>query len=478
VSAFPKNPPDLAGLSAWAPQLAEAFVSLASDIALVLNHEGVVCSVVQGGTDPIVPAAQSWIGRPLMDAVTGDTRVKVQLLLAEALDTGLARRRQLNHPGGRPGADIPVAYTALRLGAGGPLLVVGRDLRSVASIQQRFLDAQQEMERGYWQARQAEARYRTLFQVATDAVMVVDAQTLKVLEANQAASQMFDLSIEQLVGHVAHQGFERHSRGAVEDLLNTARSTGQPAEIRAHVIGRVTPTQVAATPFRSDAAIRLLVRVRTADAPSLPSELNSTLARLVDGASDGVVVTDSSGRILLANPAFLDLVRQASEAEVKGRSLIDWIAPTGVPMESLLPRVRRQGVARRLQSELRLADGSATVVEISATLLAEGDQERIGFTVHPVRPRGEPAAGAVLAATIDGLHAQLGQLPLPALLREATAAAERHFLDLALTRSGGDLGVAASALGISVDGLRQRRRRQSNRTTERPQAKAPPDDTR
>ena len=39
-----KTPPDkrvdLSALSAWAPQLAEAFVSLASDIALVLHTSG------------------------------------------------------------------------------------------------------------------------------------------------------------------------------------------------------------------------------------------------------------------------------------------------------------------------------------------------------------------------------------------------------------------------------------------------------
>ena len=40
--------------------------------------------------------------------------------------------------GGNGAGDIPVAYTALRLGKGGPVLAVGRDLRAIAAIQQRF----------------------------------------------------------------------------------------------------------------------------------------------------------------------------------------------------------------------------------------------------------------------------------------------------------------------------------------------------
>jgi hypothetical protein len=126
-----KPPPDkrvdLSALSAWAPQLAEAFVSLASDIALVLDENGVVLNVAQGGAAPVAPSAHEWVGRAWVDTVTGDTRAKVGLLLKDVTSTGFARRREVNHPSSA-GADIPVAYTAMRLGEHGPVLVVGRDL--------------------------------------------------------------------------------------------------------------------------------------------------------------------------------------------------------------------------------------------------------------------------------------------------------------------------------------------------------------
>lgn len=446
--------PDLSGLSEWAPELAETFVSLASDIALVLDDDGVIRSVSQGGSAPLTDSAHAWVGRSWADTVTGETRGKIELLLKEVTSTGLARRREINHPLDK-GGNVAVAYTAIRLGENGPLLAVGRDLGAIAAIQQRFLDAQQELERGYWRARQAEARYRLLFQVATDAVMVVDAQTLHILEANQAATQLFELPVEQLVGRAASFGFERHSRGAVDELIANARASGQPAEIRARLAGKVTATSVAATPFRTEEAMRLLVRVRTMDMPGTAADLNATLARLVDSASDGVVVTDSSGRIILANPAFLNLVQMNTEVAVKGRPLMDWIGVSDEQFATLLAQVRSQGIARRMASRLLSTDARVSQVELSAALLTEGDQECIGFTIHYV---GEAAgmqghASDDLNAAVAHLCARVGSAPMPELLRQAATLLERHFIGIALARTGGEAVAAAGLLGVSPERL-------------------------
>lgn len=460
-----KSPPgkrvDLSALSAWAPQLAEAFVSLASDIALVLDENGVVLNVAQGGAAPMAPSAHEWVGRAWADTVTGDTRAKVGLLLKDVVATGFARRREVNHPSSA-GADIPVAYTAMRLGEQGPVLVVGRDLRAVAAIQQRFVDVQKEMERGYWRTRQSEARYRLLFQVANDAVLVVDAESLQILEANDAAAQLFDMPVAQLQGRPMTFGFENRSRSAVEELLLTSRRLGQPAEIRARLNGKVSTTHVAATPFRTDEAMRLLVRVRPLDTPESPADRSATLARLVDAAMDSIVVTDSSGRILAANPAFLSLVQVDSELEVKGRALQDWIEGTDRVFDVFIPQVQRQGIARHSVSRVRRADAQAALVEISAALLTEGDQECIGFTIQPIAHGAAAVPLAVptelLGAAVERLTARLGELGLPEVLREVATLVERHAIETAARRHGSD-AAAASALGITGASLNRRRRR-------------------
>ena len=446
--------PDLNGLSVWAPELAQTFVTLASDIALVMDDGGVIRNVVQGSSAPLANAVQEWVGRPWADTVTGETRSKVEQLLQEVTSTGLARRREINHPSDA-GGHIAMAYTAIRLGENGPLLAVGRDLGAIVAIQQRFLGAQQEMERSYWRARHAESRYRLLFQVATDAVLVVNSQTFEILEANQAASQLFDMAIDQLVGRPASFGFERYSRGAVDELLTTAGSSGQQAEIRARLLGKISATSVSATPIRADDAVRLLVRVRSMEMPGALSDLNATLARLVDGASDGVVVTDSSGRIQIANPTFLKLVQLGNEADVKGRPLMDWVGVTDEQFATLLLQVRRQGITRRMTSHLLAKDARVSQIEVSAALLTEGDQECIGFTIRFVasNPPGPTTSHGDFNHALDQLTAQIGGKPLPELLRLASGMLERHFFDVAMARSNADPTAAARLLGVDPERL-------------------------
>lgn len=473
--------PDLGPLSPWAPELAETFVSLASDIALVIDEQGVIRKVAHGGAVPLELTAHDWVGRAWIDTVTGDTRTKIDKLLSEVTTTGLARRREVNHPSAG-GENIPVAYTAVRLGEHGPVLAVGRDLRAIAAIQQRFIDAQRDMERGYWATRQAESRYRLLFQVATDAVLVVDATSLNILEANQAAATLFDLGIEQLVGRAAVFGFEHRSRPAVDELLTTARTSGRPAEIRARLAGKVIATSVAATPFRADEQMRLLVRVRAIDAPPAAAHaLDTTVVRLVDQLSEGVVVTDPSGRIQVANPAFLKLVGGHAEADLKGRPLLDWLGLSPADLAALIQRARSHGLTRRHQSVLVSGDAAPAQVEIAAALLAEGDQECIGFTLRRIESQAAAIASSPptvvdgLQAALEQLTTSLGDVALPELMRQASALTERYLIAAALERAGGDATAAAELLQVSRQSLARRHRRHADAAARAPHSDLPPE---
>ncbi len=467
LSTPASEPLDLGKLSAWAPELARTFAALSNDIALVIDAGGVIRTVEQGQADPIAAAAHSWVGQSWIDTVSADTRVKIEKLLQEASSQGVARRREVSHPLDR-GTSIPVAYTAIRLGEHGPVLAVGRDMRAIAAIQERFIETQQDMERGYWSVRQAESRYRLLFQVATDAVMVIDPETLLILDANPAAGALFSSTGEPLIGKHATVGFGHASRGAVHELLVTARRSGQSGEIGARLLGSVAMTSVAATSFRADDAMRLLVRVRAADLPSAQSGVDGVRGATLAGramptpesADDAAAVTDSSGRILLANPAFLQLVRVAREDEAKGRPLIDWLGAPERPLDKLIPQVRRQGVVGGFAATMRPAVGRGERVEVSATLLTEGDQECIGFTFRRSRTAEPPAIAPapVLSAHLTRLVERIGQLSLPGLVQEAASLAEAHFIQLALERTGGDADAAAALLGVDRDRLARRGR--------------------
>lgn len=446
ATSFPES------LSEWAPELARAMVCLGGDIALVIDDSGVVQRVDQRTSTPLACDAHAWVGQPWAQTVTHECKGKVERLIAEASTTCAARKREVNHSS-EGGVTVPVAYTAIRLGTRGPILAVGRDLGLSAALQQKFMGAQQEMERNYTQARQAEARYRLLFQVATDAVIVVDGSTLSIIEANQSASELFDVPIGQVVGQSAAFGFERYSRDTVMAALTTALNSGQSTETRAKLLGRISSTSVTATPFRVIDSQQLLVRIRTTGQLGSSANLGATLARLVDSASDGVAVTDLEGAVLVANPAFLKIVQSSTEAAVRGRPLSDWLSLPNEPFAELLARVGREGMRAYTPSKVLAQDALIKSAEVAATLLSEIDPPCIGFSIRLALTTEPEAAVSVAAlpmqAAVQVLCDQVGSAALPELMQRASEILQRNFIRMAMERAGADLNKAASMLGIN-----------------------------
>lgn len=452
VDHRPAAPADLTALADLAGELASTFVALSSDIALVVDPGGAVRQVVQGDA-VIAPGGGTWVGRPWTDTVTLDSRGKIEQVLHDVSVSGVSRAREVNLQGDG-GVGIPVSVAAIRLGRDGPLLAVGRDLRAIAAIQQRFQQTQQELERDYWKRRQAESRYRLLFQVATDAVMVVDALSMQIVEANRAAVQLFDPGAATLAGRHAAMGIDALSWPAVEELLNAARATGRAAEIHARAAAG-TRIDVSATPFRSDRDLLLLVRAR------IPHETNADGAEpwadLVQRTPDAVVVTDSGGRITMANPAFHALIEVTGDIQADRRELARWVGDAST-MAALIGRVQRHGIATQVEASLHGEQGRRLRVGISAVLLDDGDHSAIGFTMRALDAREAEALPAAeeIAMSIEALGSLMGRRSLPELLNAANALVERHLIRSALQRCGGDESEAAVLLGVAPDALAER----------------------
>ncbi len=207
-------------LRGLAPEDLGNLLASAADVAFVVDGDGVILDAASSDTDWAGDAVQNWLGRRLIDTVTDETRSKVEDLLRDSSSRSL-RWRQVNHPASR--GDVPVRYRAIQFGEHGRILVVGRDLRSMATLQQRLVESQQEMEREYNRIRNAEKRYRLLFQLASEAVLILDSNTARVLEANPAASQLFGAEPRRLVGRDFEDLFADGSRQATRSFLAATR---------------------------------------------------------------------------------------------------------------------------------------------------------------------------------------------------------------------------------------------------------------
>jgi len=431
VTPTDSDPLELSPLSGFAPELANLFVSLAGDIALVVGQDGVIQNVAVGAA----LAAQSpgsWVGRPWAETVTGDTRRKIELLMQEAGGTGVTRKREVNHPG-TSGADIPIAYTALRLGQRGPLLVLGRDLRVVAAIQQQLLGAQQDMERDYWALRRDQSHQRELTQVANDAVMVVSGAALQVHIANAAATQLFVNASGTLAG-------------PARQLLEKAQQTGRPVEIRTRVRSPDSQSQlfdIFVAPVLIHASgngQRLLLRARRVGSNDGPP------------ANTATVITDTAGRILMANDALIALSSDGAGSSLYGRSLCALLDNSQCALATVLERVKREGMAQAASVVLGGNGITACEADISAALINDGDQERIGFnlSIHATN-----ATDSLAGALQDIITNSQGQ-PLSALLQQVQTLTERHAIGDALRSTRANMEASASLLGISTADLAKR----------------------
>lgn len=436
-----------------------ALVAAAADVAIVLDETGTIRDVAFSSDELFgeFGRGEPWLGRPWIDTVARDSRPKVEDILRDASGAHAPRWRHVNQLGAG-GASIPLLFAACPLGAPGRRVAFGRDLRPLSQLQQRLVEVQQSVERGYSQLRQAETRYRVLFQTTEDAALIVDGDSGRVLEANPAAQRLFGAAARRLVGRPVAESFAPGSREALQGMLAALRSLGRVDDLEAALSEAGPRLRVAGAAFRQENSLICLLRLSLAGAAGAAaalSEASRLLLRAAESAPDALLVTDAQGRILTANAAFLDMAQFTAEEQVRGEPLERFLGRQGLEAEVLLSNLRNRGAVRLYATTLRGQLGAMLEVEISAVTVMEGGERRFGFSLRDVGTRLRPAPGAppVHGRTVQELTELIGKVPLKDLVREAADAIERLCIEAALEITNDNRASAAEMLGLSRQSL-------------------------
>jgi transcriptional regulator PpsR len=447
--------------------VAAKLIAAAADVALVIDEAGVIRDVAIHSEDLArdLEGHARWVGRPWIETVTVESRPKVEQLCAEAAEKAAPRWRHVNHPTPR-GIDVPVLYSAIRFGEDGRLVAFGRDLRALSELQQRLVDAQQSMERDYSRLRFLEMRYRLLFQLSSEAVLVIDATTQKVSEANPAAQRLLgEAATRRVIGRAAADLFQSASAGNVQALLAAVRSAGRADEVRARLVEGGREVLVSASLFREESASLFLVRMGPVDGESpdggLPQS-KSKMLRLIESAPDGFVVMDVDGRIITANAAFLDLAQLPTEEQARGEPLERWLGRPGVDLDILVANLRQHGSVRLFATVIRGEYGATEEVEVSAAEFDNGGAPCFGLAIRRVARRlaaEQRPHAPQLPRSIEQLTELVGRVSLKDLVRETTDVIEKLCIEAALELSGDNRASAAEMLGLSRQSLYVKLRR-------------------
>ena len=443
----------------------EALLGVANDISLVVDDQGVVRDLSSSLDDVLPNELSLWVGQPLVELAATENRRKLQGLLqgGSSPAEGTPRWRQVNMvlAGGR---ELPLLMAAVALGSNRTLICC-RDLRAVAALQQRLVDAQQAMERDYWKFRHAETRYRHLFQVAGEAVLVVDASTQRILEANPAAARLVgDGGPQGLIGETFPLGVDTRSSEALNNVLAGVRATGRAEQVRAELLDARGEVMVSVSTYRQDNVSHFLVRLSQAAPDTLAQPAPSTssmLLKLVQSVPDCLVVTDLEGRVISANTAFIELAQLTTEEQVRGETLDRWLGRTGVDLSVLISNLRQRGAVRLFATTLRGEYGAMTDVEISATMVPHGDRPFLGFTIRDVgrRLNGDSRSKKELPRSVGQLTELVGRVPLKDIVGETTDLIEQLCIEAALELTRDNRASAAEMLGLSRQSLYVKLRR-------------------
>jgi transcriptional regulator PpsR len=295
-------------------------------------------------------------------------------------------------------------------------------------------------------------------------VLIVDADSRTIVDANPAASALFGATLPQLVGRAFIDGFESTTVRAVEQLLAKVGATGRGDDVRGRITGQEAEFVVAAALFRQDTTSQFLVRLNSSRVGAGSGTAQVERSRLVDlmeALPDGLVVTNPDGVILAANRAFLELLQLAAEEQVRGQSLDRWLGRPGVDFDVLTTNLRLYGAVRLFPTTVLGAYGTPADVEISAVAVLDAAEPCFGFAVRNVNRRA--AAGIrpthALPRSVEQLTELVGKVSLKDLVRETTDVIERLCIEAALQLTQDNRASAAEMLGLSRQSLYVKLRR-------------------
>ena len=343
-------------------------------------------------------------------------------------------------------------------------MAVGRDLRTLATLQQRLVEAQMSMERDYSRLRHVETRYRILFQTSAEPVLVVDATTDKVVEANPAATRLFGDSVGRMIGSGFPANLTADSLQSLRALSTSVRAGHGVEDLRV----RMTDTQqefvVSTSLFRQAASAFYLIRFTPSHiqgALPQPSCANARLAKFARNAPDGFVLTDVEGRIQSVNTAFLQMAQLITEDQARGEELDRWLGRSDVDMRVVIANLRQHGSVHLFSTVLRGELGAMIDVEISAISQLDDKEMSFGFAIRNVGRRlsPPPVSNARSARSPEQLKDLIGRVPLKDIVRDTTDVIERLSIEAALELTGDNRASAAEMLGLSRQSLYVKLRR-------------------
>jgi transcriptional regulator PpsR len=453
------------------PDILGDIIATLSDLAVVISSEGKVLSVLPNPVHNDYADLNRWERSDLRDFLTPESVPKFERALAAYLSASPASRPvELNHQDHSMRWEFPISYTLHRIGPDGTILMLGRDLRPVAEMQQQLVQAQIALEKDYELQRENDTRFQILLGHVVEAVVFVSIATGQIVELNEAAAHLMGRQRDALTGRPFAGEVVGYERAALmAELVTVAARTTSSANAAAGgtaaggvelVMARTRQfVRVHPVLFRSSGEQVVLCRLESADRlgagwSESADEQTQELANLFDFGADAIITTDDAGVIRFANEAFLNLVDVADLPSVRGRPLSDFLMRGAVELKVLLNGAGAAGRVRHYATRLLGEYGGQRSVSLSVTHLSAGQRSGYGLVIREQGP-AVTGAGPVLGlpASARAVDELVGTIPMKDIVAQTADVVERMCIEAAIEMTGNNRVAAATMLGLSRQSL-------------------------
>jgi transcriptional regulator PpsR len=445
------------------PEQFSEIVTTAADLAIVLNTEGTVKSVITNPLNPTLGRLDHWKDRDIREFMAEDSLTKLETQL-EAYREGHKAKVdaiEVNHYD-NANWEFPIRYTIHKTGNPDIILMLGRDLRPIAELQHRLVKAQLALEKDYETHRDYETRYRVVMETTRDAFVLVDVASGRIVDLNTAAGQLLGDDPDVLAGGAFAQEFDGRRKGEfIEGLVLAAADEAHGHET---AFARRSKIEVTIDPivFRAAGDKVLLCRIEAAaTAEAVAADLTKSLSQLYRAGPEAMVFTDANGVIRSANEAFLSLTDAGQLIDVKGKSLSEFLSRGSVDLKVMIDNAARNGKMRLYSTRLEGAFGSQLSVELSVTHMPGAgfafvlrDTSRLEVMRETSAPApAQPGAAPMSDDAMRNVMDLVGSAPLKDIVSATTDVVEKMCIETAVELTNNNRVAAAEMLGLSRQSL-------------------------
>lgn len=426
-----------------------------ADILLALSDDGRIEDLAYRDPDFADCNTDSWVGQRWSDLVTPEAKPKVVAMLDDVAAERIGPARQVNHP--MPGGnDLPVKYRLVKLPDSERLFAVGENMRDLAQAQSRLVQAQMELEADYRKLRDKEARYRTVFQMANRAVLVVDGASQTIMDANRSAGTLLGKDSRKLAGESVPSLLERTSRKEGVQIMTEAHYQGSAKNFRSKIAVDGQECLISVEPFRENGQNNLLIKFDRSDAIVAANDSHDIdKLQILRNLPESVVLLDAQGNVLAVNEQFLDLVQVLNKDRLIGRHLNNWVGASSVDTQVLLSKLKKESRANSFATIVRGEAGGFNDVMVSAASVGGGGQAQFILIISADNRRNGSIATKSYGADAkpDGISELVGRVPMKELIRDSVDVIEKMCIEAALNQTNNNRASAADLLGLSRQSL-------------------------